>query len=408
MVQAAEIANHNNKACAAGIVQHNETAPRAKTGLGFDGKEIEKLLGQPKLVETIQIISVERFDESDFLGLIGLAEQLGMQNDIDALLSQSELTDLQPFLTTLTETLKQHVAVQVQAKEKALIASLKALLTEQGDLQDCEYFDRFLGVLYEGEKMGELTVSIQDETNNNFDADDKMHLTLRSCEPYVYQQNTLSCPSFMASLHVVRNNAFNSLLIGTSGAIFNCLPDYYLLYDMAQPFLDSYTDATKLYHHLRENYDFGEVYWFDEDNEEGEEIYVGRLLDTMLNAHHAEKVEVESTYLSKWFKSQCKTLPTDCLTRQSHDFPMHYVSNDSDLVEAITANTETVYEDAQCLMFLNPEVAIETLVDVTMNRKLVLLLDALSYFGHENDLSESATKPLGDIPSVTPIFVIAQ
>ncbi|WP_428774870.1 hypothetical protein [Vibrio sp.] len=381
---------------------------------GTDRQQVELLKAVAKQVKltggtSSEAIFCHHFNEAQFCALMALADQLGLQLELDRLFDQTEETNLSDFLSLLTQRLEQQVEAAIKAKTDNAQQDLIALLEQHGHTFDRQQLVAHFNAALKCD-MGSLEIGVNGTTETNFDCDDKLYLSLCSNEPALFM-NTARFRStardtnlYESVVNVIHRQSNHALIIADPEAIFDRVPEFYQLADYIGDKLGELKDVDALWALAVERGYMEECCWMGEDDEETKESMT-EVISEMLSIYETSSgSNTASTYLSEWFDKQFTPLPTDCFSLQSHSYPLHFWTDSDSVEQAINQQPDYYYEESQSRLHLEPEVALDTLTAIGYNRNLIMLFDALCSIGYESEFVATWLKENGITPSKTTIL----
>lgn len=365
------------------IEVHQQASAKIHAGLGINSDSLSAFLRKGQLCKGEPDIYAHRFDKDHFIALTELAYSLGMEKEVSQVFSSKKLTNLRPFLNSLTGKIQASVEQQTTSLTNSYVDELIELVVENESNINRSLLTNYLRYFLD-QSMGCLSVGINDTNNSNFDHNGKISLSLESEEPSLYNLLDLNCPIAKGVAKELKLLGHHALLVSSSDGLFYYHPDFYNVYEEAEAFLQNgnYKDAEDLLNLLIDDGNAEMLYWFDDDEEALRDNLLP-VIETLIDVYNSEFMPTQESYLSKWFKSKVIPLDSNYGDNVSHDHPRHLVTDNAEFANSLSAMQDE-QEDCESRIILNVATAIDTCVAINMNRNLWLMFDALCFVGNEN------------------------
>lgn len=326
-------------------------------------------------------LTVDSIDAEHFAALMELGVELGLQDEVEAVLSETTaLIDLTELTTQITNSLIATVCKESEQEIQSMVSALVKLLTDNGH----QVNEKTLSQLHQCFMNSELTnleIGVNRSENNNFEDSMKVSLSLGSEECSMYALRNTENPFWLAVQNAVVGKAHEGLLRGDFEDLSYYTGYYYESWDeISKIITEQNPDKAKIIELLEED----EEAWFTYGIEYGNDDEFQEAADSLISLGKPF-VQYESNYLSEWFEQQFTTFDGDMYDRVSYGYPAHFITSSSELIESMNVQIDAIMEDADSRLILNPHTAKQALTTIMKNQAVVCLYDALTYLGYEQD-----------------------
>ncbi|MDF9399072.1 hypothetical protein [Vibrio sp. 1180_3] len=254
MAQAAEKISRKTQKTTSIPLQSKSSASRSTPSIMLDGYKNE--LANKLAKESIQCVSeisltAEFFEEDHFVELIQLADSLGLGTDIDALFDSSDLENLTPFMTKLLNQIKCKVELDISEATAKITDDLFLTLVNNGINLDYISYQSMVKASSNSD-FGTLEVGINNSTNPNFNCGIEFALNITAVDTACLELPERESELARTSTSALFELSDHALLIASTEAILDIIPDYYNILEYAGHKFDTTDDVEEIFTELVE------------------------------------------------------------------------------------------------------------------------------------------------------------
>lgn len=335
------------------VEKHNYQLPnRRRECVSAVGEQIKEFAELNRLAcdthnFAIPAYSVEDISENDFINYINLALGLGLDSEVDSLLSQTKLTDLTPFLNSILDNIQKKVEEKTKTLKQQKVISLINALNKDGF---CITLEQYLDIEND---LSSFVIEPNEIcfTTNSADGAEDIYLAVRPTDTGCFIIDGHSDEDLSRSIYALFEKISHLSMIMVDDDVLEITPDYFMLMDhVGENFITEHTSRSEFLQKAIENEAHVQ---YEMDIDEFEDTYE-ILTDVILNKFHNQKQneELDSNISNKcallqWFYkevNELKDTETNIVQITGHYFSLQFCNFDINSCEILDQMSQELGE----------------------------------------------------------------
>ncbi len=312
-----------------------------------------------------------RIESDHFMGLCELATCLGMSDELGSLLESKLPTDLRSFLTRLTDTLRTRVTQEIEQISSTLSSSLLTTIRINGHMIDESDFENWFSAAFQ-DPFGDVNVCISNEYQQISNTLDYLYLSVTTKSKALVHLPYSNDPLVYSVLHQWKSQGMEALVTTNGLEAMSLLDCYTTLLDYLGTRIGEADSSDNLWSIIQaegflEDYCIGG--YSQEDITDRYRPFVEDIWCECVN----QLDHSDPTWLSRWFEiTAMRPLRDNSLTLVTSHYPIHLCLDNDYLFHVFSDEIDgELNTEPQSRFILDPNVAVETLASISINRCLL-------------------------------------